>query len=680
MLTLSRISKAYGTDPLFTDVTLELSPGRRMALIGGNGTGKTTLLEIVVGLEDPDAGQVTRPRDVTIGYLPQDVTDVTEGTVLSHVLAGAGEVRAVGDRLAEVEAALSAEGAESDAERHDALVQEHGRLSDRFSSLGGWSLEADAHRVLSGLGFAPGDGDRPVSELSGGWRVRTALARLLLAKPDVLVLDEPTNHLDLASIAWLEQLLAGYEGSILFVSHDRGFIDGIAERIVEIAGGTATEYVTPPGRELGQFDQFRAQREERITQLMAAKQAQDAELARTEEFIARFRYKATKARQVQSRIKQLEKVDRIELPEDRRIVPRFSFPEPPRSSRVVFELEGVSKGFDGREVLRDVSLVVERGWKVAVVGPNGHGKSTLLRMVTGDLAPDSGTVTLGHNVAHATFSQHQLDDAAEEYGLRPDRTVLAELSSVLTDAHRRMNVRTILGGLGFPGDMSEREIGLCSGGEQTRLALGKLLLSPINLLALDEPTNHLDMQSRDVLEDAVDQWPGTVLLVSHDRHLIDAVATHVVEVVDGRAVLHEGTLEEQSFDWVTTQRNDPGSAIGTGHDTARPDQSAKKQRVEQRRKQAAHRQREEQRKTLERNAKQLRTALRGIEDAVAAAEAQVADLTRQLGEPEAYEDPDKARDLGRQHAVAKDRAASLTAKWEALAEALEATDRAATTG
>ena len=671
MISLARVAKSYGATDLFRDVSLQLVPGRRVALVGGNGVGKTTLLELVVGLEEPDSGTVSRHGGTTVGYLPQDVTDEVEGTVLEHVLAGAGEVREVGDRLAEVEAALERDDA--DGATHQRLVEEHGRLSDRFTALGGWGLEAEAHRVLAGLGFGPEDGERPVRELSGGWRVRTALARLLLAKPDVLVLDEPTNHLDLASMSWLEALLSDYEGAVLFVSHDRGFIDGVAERIVEIAAGTTHEYVTPPGRELGPFDQFRSQREQRIAQLAQLQAQQQQEIAAVEEFIERFRYKASKARQVQSRIKQLEKMDTIELPEDRRIVPRFQFPEPPRSPRVVMELDGVSKSFPGRPVLEDVSFVVERGWKVAVVGPNGHGKSTLLKLVTGDLQPDAGTVRVSPSISWRLFGQHQVD-AAAEYGLRTDRTVLQEFSTALTDEHRNLNARSLLGGFGFPGDLAERRVGVCSGGEQTRLALAKLLVSPINLLLLDEPTNHLDMASSDVLEDAIAQWPGTVLLVTHDRHLIDAVATHVLEVVDGGAVLREGSFDDAEFAWITGRRQDPRSAIGTGRGAgpAEPtDPHSARSRADERRVRAQRRESAAERRRLQGTIRDLRRAISPVEEALMAAEAQVAELTRRLGEPDAYDDRAAAARLAEQHGRAKDQAARLGATWEQLAEALQ---------
>ncbi len=672
MLTLSHVAKAYGAHELFKDVTFMLTPGRRVALVGGNGVGKTTLLEMVVGVGDePDAGSITKQAHVEIGYLPQDVTDNAEGSVLEHVLDGAGEVRRIGERLEAVEAELAADKA--DGPTHAKLVTEHGELSDRFAALGGWGLEAEAHRVLAGLGFGPTDGERPVSELSGGWRVRTALARLLLAKPEVLVLDEPTNHLDLASMAWLEDLLSKYEGAILFVSHDRGFIDGVAERIVEIAAGTATEYVTPPGKEFGPFDQFRHQREERIAQLAALQKQQQASIAQAEEFIERFRYKATKARQVQSRIKQLDKVERIELPEDKRIVPKFSFLEPPRCSRVVVEMEGVSKGYPGRSVLEDVSFVIEKGWKVAIIGPNGHGKSTLLKLITGDLKPDTGTIGLGHNVEYEIFSQHQMD-AAAEYGLNADRTVAAEFQTALKDEHRNINARSLLGGFGFPGELAERQVSVCSGGEQTRLALAKLLVSPINLLMLDEPTNHLDMASADVLEDAIAQWPGTVLLVSHDRHLIDAVATHVMEVVDGRATLREGGMDEHPMDWITTRRSDPNAAIGTGKGAgpAKPKAAASPEsKAGARRASAKKREAATARTNLTKNISDLKKALGPIEKAVGNAEALVVDLTRQLGEPGAYDDMAKATKLAERHTKAKDQAAQLTATWEQLAEALE---------
>ena len=339
MITVSGLSKSHGQRTLFRDVTFRLLPGRRIALVGGNGVGKTTLMEIVVGLQDADSGDIHRPKDLRVGYLPQELDESRSGTVLDEVLAGADHIRSLGDELESLlHAVANTEGAE-----HDRVLARYGEAQSRFEQLGGYSLEADARRILAGLGFGDIDADRPFAELSGGWQMRAALARLMLARPDVLVLDEPTNHLDTDSIAWLEAQLASYEGAILFVSHDRDFIDAVAERVVEIAGGVANEYV-------GGFAEFVVQREERLAAASAAAARQQREIDRVERFVERFRYKATKARQVQSRIKTLEKLDRLSVPDHRQIVAKFAFPEPRRSSRVVVELDNIAVGYDDSPV------------------------------------------------------------------------------------------------------------------------------------------------------------------------------------------------------------------------------------------------------------------------------------------------------------------------------------------
>jgi ATP-binding cassette, subfamily F, member 3 len=605
LIVLSNISKAHGAAALFRDVSLQLLPGRRIALIGANGAGKTTLLEIALGLQEPDAGEVARAKDVRVGYLPQDLTETATGTVLEETLLGADELHRIERRLAELHDDLE----------DPAKLDEYGHLQERFEHLGGYHVEADAHRILAGLGFEPGDADRPVTELSGGWRMRVALARLMLSRPDVLVLDEPTNHLDVDSIAWLEETLAAYEGAILFVSHDRDFIDAVAERVVELAGRTATEYV-------GGFAEFVVQREERLASANAAKAQQDRYLAQQERFIERFRYKASKAKAVQSRIKALERVERVVVPDLKTRTAAFAFPDPPRSGRVVVEFDGVDVGYD-EPLLTGMDLVVERGEKIGVIGPNGAGKTTLLRLLTGELQPMAGTVTLGHNVQVAVFAQHQVDV------LRAELTVLEEFASGLSERHRGTNLRTRLGAFGFSGDAADRKVAVLSGGEKTRLALAKVMADPVNLLILDEPTNHLDIPSRDVLEDALLAYPGTVLLVTHDRHVIRNVAANILDVRDGRITRFDGSFDE----WVAARDQVPDAPRRLAASTTGPAASDRDERSERKRRDA------ELRNAMHRATADLRRAVQRLERQVADAEAEVADLNRRLADPAVYGDP-----------------------------------------
>ena len=650
VIQLEGVSKIYGDRVLFREVTWQLSGRERIGLVGPNGIGKTTLCRILVGLEPPDTGRVSRARETTVGYLPQEAAGEARGSVLGEALSGFPEVW-------EIEHQLEAVAARLHEAADEALTARYGDLQHRFEALGGYRLETEARVVLSGLGFRDADLARPLVEFSGGWRMRAALARLLLQGPTLLLLDEPTNHLDLESLGWLENYLSAYDGTVVVVSHDRYFLNRMVTTVAELS---------PTGLDLypGDYDDYLAQREARQALLEARARNQAKRVAEIERFIERFRYKSSKARQVQSRVKMLDRLDRVEVEGAARQI-RFSFPAPPRTGRHVVQLRRIAKAYGPKVVYAGIDLDLERGERIALVGPNGAGKSTLLRILAGVLAPDGGERVLGAHVTTHYYAQHQLD------ALDPARTVLEEMEAAAPETDRT-RLRTLLGAFLFSGDTVEKRVAVLSGGEKARLALARMLVRPAPFLCLDEPTNHLDLASRDVLEDALAGFPGTMVFISHDRYFINRLATKVVEVRDGCLVIHLGGYDdylaaiERRPAGETAPAAEP-SAPRAGEATGKRDRSAAAPADA-----PPHAGRTRRRPRVDPAVRELRRRLDALEAEIHAIEARLADLGRTLADPALYADGERARTVTLERQQAEEQVAWLLHEWETLSESLAA--------
>jgi ATP-binding cassette subfamily F protein 3 len=531
MIHLSNITRQHGSQVLFYDSSFQILPGSRTGLVGPNGAGKTTIFRIIAGEEEPDGGEITSAKRTTIGYFSQDVGGMSGRSALEAVMAGSAATMQLAEELQIMEKAMCDP---MDDDAMAALLERYGAAQEEFEHREGYDLDTRAQTVLTGLGIGPDRFNDPVESFSGGWKMRIALAGILTLHPDVLLLDEPTNHLDVESIIWLENWLADeFTGALLMTSHDRDFMNRVVSRIVEVANCTITTYS-------GNYDYYEKERDIRREQLLASHKRQQEMLAKEEDFIARFAARASHAAQVQSRLKKIEKIDRIEIPAEERAV-RFKFSEPPRSGDDVVVMEGLAKSWtavDGtpKPVFGGVSGMVQRGDKVAIVGVNGAGKSTFLKVLADQTEPSTGTVTLGANVAIGYFSQHAMEV------LDPRKTVFETIQDVMPLANIGV-IRNLLGAFLFPGDAVEKRIESLSGGEKSRVVLATIFARPVNLLVLDEPTNHLDIRSREILLDALKEFSGTVLIVSHDRHFLRSLVGRVFEIDHGQMITYDGTYE-----------------------------------------------------------------------------------------------------------------------------------------
>ncbi|MGD9503946.1 MAG: ABC-F family ATP-binding cassette domain-containing protein [Syntrophobacteraceae bacterium] len=653
MITVQSVNKLLGKKDLFQDVSLHIHTGNRVGLVGPNGAGKTTLFHIIMGDMEPDSGSVARAKGLRIGYLPQQWRLAEDKTVIAHAMDVHQQLSSVREELERIGGWLDAE---KDPEEAKALALRQGHLIERLEHFGGYDLEARARKVLAGLGFRDERMDRSALTLSGGWLMRLELARLLLSEPDILLLDEPTNHLDLDSLLWLEQHLLSSTSAMIIISHDRVFLNRIVRRVLELEHGRLSEYT-------GNYDDYLRERAQRREIELAAYKNQQDRIKQVERFIEKNRYQKTKARQVQSRVKMLDKVERIELSERDESI-RFSFPEPERSGKRVLELENVAKSYGSHVVYTGgIDLVIERGDRVAFMGPNGAGKSTLLKILAGVEDVTGGKRIVGHNSVLGYYAQHQSEQ------LNPEWTALEEVSSVGGDL-AQSKLRALLGSFLFRGDDVLKKVAALSGGEKARLILCKLLLQKPNVLLLDEPTNHLDISSRDVLEQALGDFTGSICFISHDRHFIDVIANKVLLVDGGKINLFPGNYQDYLNIWKARLEGEALTdgmrpADGSGRGAKSADAAASRKAPERKKLEAAWR------NELYALKKPLQKRVESLEASLEIQQTELDALNAQLADPDTYQDGGRVQELQKDHQRVQAEVRRLTDAWEREALALE---------
>ena len=640
MISVEGLRVEFGAEPLFHDVTYIINKKDRIALVGKNGAGKSTMLKILAGLQQPTAGTVTIPRDVTIGYLPQVMVLTDSRTVLEETELAFAQINQLQASLDRMSAQLS-DRTDYDSPEYLELVEHFTHESERFQMMGGLNYRAEMERTLTGLGFSRKDFDRPTSEFSGGWRMRIELAKLLLRHPDVLLLDEPTNHLDIESIQWLEQFLSTRANAVMLVSHDRAFINNVTNRTMEISCGRLTDYRV-------KYDDYVRLRAERREQQLRAYENQQKEIADIKDFVERFRYKATKAVQVQSRIKQLEKMELVEVDEVDTSALRLKFPPCSRSGDYPLICENVRKDYGNHCVFHDVSFRIRRGEKVAFVGKTGEGKSTLVKCIMGQI-PYEGTLKLGHQVEIGYYAQNQAQ-------LLDDELTVFDTIDRVARGDVRLRIRDILGAFMFGGEASDKRVKVLSGGERSRLAMIRLLLEPVNFLILDEPTNHLDMRTKDVLKEAIRDFDGTVIVVSHDREFLDGLVSKVYEFGQGKVREHLGGiydfLQKKQIDSLhELQRKDPEKSIKEEKNTSVGRLSYEQQKEQNRRL-----------RKLEKNVEACEAKVTRLEADLSALEQQMTTLDGTV-DPSVFET----------HGALKKQLDDAMAEWESASEELEQT-------